>query len=260
MMRRAPFDTQSPLGLVSPFGRLSGGAGGGGGGGPSVLAAQYNGTTDGAYFNASPPLSGVANGPAFTMSMHWKATKSGSSQYFTDQDIAFFFQMDASGTGFLRWLDTADGSPLPTQAAGSNLDDGNIHSIVMSADRITGRRQIIIDRVTIKNDTGYATAVNLDLATEFYLACRGFGASGLDHFGGFIWELWWDDSTQDVVTNLDKFVNPDGTAADKGADGSIPTGSAPAIYAPDGLPTTNLGTGGNATAIGSPTVVARPTS
>lgn len=241
--------------LVRP-GRLMGPVGGG----TALFAAQYNGTSDGAYFNASPPLSGVANGPAFTFSLHFKCTKSGSTQYLTDQDIAFFHQMDAAGQGFARWLDTADGSPLPTTSFGTGLADGNIHSIVCTADRTTGRRQIVVDRSTVLNDTGYATAVDLDLATEFYLACRGSGASGLDHFGGYLWEFWWDDSTQDIVTNIGKFVNADGTAADKGADGSTPTGSAPAIYAPNGLPTTNLGTGGNATAIGSPTVVARPTS
>ncbi len=243
--------------MLARPGRLMGPVGGGG---AAAQATQYNGTSDGAYFNASPPLSGVANGPAFTMSLHFKCTKSGSTQYFTDQDIAFYHIIQASGIGLARWLDTADGSPLPNRAFGSALDDGDIHSLVCSADRITGRRQIVLDRTAILNDTGYATAVDLDLATEFYFACRGSGASGLDHFGGFLWEFWWDDSTQDVVTNIDKFVNADGTAADKGADGSIPTGSAPAIYAPNGLPTTNLGTGGNATAIGSPTVVARPTS
>ncbi|HSH17244.1 MAG TPA: hypothetical protein VLD18_14475, partial [Verrucomicrobiae bacterium] len=61
-------------------------------GGDALFAAQYDGTNDGAYFNASPPLSGVANGPAFTMSLHFKCTKSGSTQFFTDQDIAFFHQ------------------------------------------------------------------------------------------------------------------------------------------------------------------------
>lgn len=223
----------------------------------SPQATQYNGTSDGAFFDASPPLSGVANGPAFTLSMHFKATKSGALQYLTDQDIAFYHLIQATGVGLTRWLDTADGSPLIASGMGTGLDDGAIHSIVTSADRITGRRQIVVDRTTIRNDTGYATANDLDLATQFYLACEN-GTSNF--FGGFIWALWWDNSANDVVTNIDKWVNADGTAADVGADGSTPTGSAPAIYAPNGLPTTNLGTGGNATAIGSPTVVARPTS
>lgn len=230
------------------------------GGASAPMATSFNGTSDGAYFNASPPLSGVANGPAFTMSLHFKATKSAAVQYFTDQDIAFFHRIEATGSGLARWLDTADGSPLLNVGMGASMDNGSIHSLVVSGDRTSGRRQIVYDRTTILNDTAYATAVDLDLATEFFYMCRGNGGgTGAEFFGGTAWEFWWDDSTIDVVTNLSLFVNADNTAADKGADGSTPTGSAPAIYAPDGNPVTNLGTAGNATAIGSPTPTARPT-
>ena len=227
-----------------------------GGAAAAPMATQYDGTNDGAYWPSLP--TGLADGPAFTMSLHFKATKSGAGdQYFTDQGIAFFHRMGGTGTGILRWLDTAVGSPALNLAMGSNLDDGNIHSLVVAGDRISGRRQVYVDRAAILNDTGYATANDLDFTTEFYVFIKN---NATEAFGGFAWEFWWDDTAVNIATELNKFVNPDNTAADKGATGTIPTGSAPRIYAPDGNPVVNLGSGGNATAIGSPSTVARPTS
>jgi len=57
-----------------------------------------------------------------------------------------------------------------------------------------------------------------------------------------------------VEANRRKFITADGKPADLGADGSTPTGTAPAIYLPNraALIGTNAGTGGNFTVNGAP--------
>ncbi len=61
-----------------------------------------------------------------------------------------------------------------------------------------------------------------------------------------------------VEANREKFISPAGKPVSLGADGSLPTGTAPIIYLPDGDASDNKGTGENFVAQGSPTPTAGP--
>jgi len=56
-----------------------------------------------------------------------------------------------------------------------------------------------------------------------------------------------------------RFIDADGKPVYLGADGSLPTGSQPIIYTPDGDASNNLGYGGNFTANGNPVEAVGPT-
>jgi len=244
-MVRHPFGIVSPFGLVSPFGSAASGG--------SLFATDWDGTNDFASWPTVP--TGLVDGPAFTFSLFFQTTKSSGRSGLFDWGNGFLTRLEPGGNATTTWVDTAGGFPLPSQTFGGNVfNNGDVHHLIMTGDRTSGRRQIVIDRTTvIRNDTGYATANDLDLNGGTWQ----FFKQSTDFFDGIAFELWWDARSYDVVTNIGDWINADGTPADMGADGSGP-GAQPIIYAPDGNPETNLGTGGNATVTGSPATVARP--
>lgn len=61
-----------------------------------------------------------------------------------------------------------------------------------------------------------------------------------------------------IEANRRKFISAAGKPVPLGPDGSTPTGTAAIIYAPDGNPAVNQGTGGNFVEQGSPVRIAGP--
>lgn len=84
----------------------------------------------------------------------------------------------------------------------------------------------------------------------------GSGSAGASKFNGCLSEVYirlGETLDPTVEANRRKFIDASGKPVSLGADGSTPTGNQPQLYAPDGDPSTNLGTAGNATMTGSPT-------
>ncbi len=88
----------------------------------------------------------------------------------------------------------------------------------------------------------------------------GANASSTPNWNGALAELYFALEYLDlsVESNRRKFISAAGKPVPLGPDGSGPTGTAAIIYAPDGNPTVNQGTGGNFTESGAPVRIAGP--
>ena len=88
----------------------------------------------------------------------------------------------------------------------------------------------------------------------------GASAPGIPKWNGALAELYFALEYLDlsVTANRRKFISAAGHPVPLGADGSTPTGTQPIIYARDGDASNNLGSGGDFTAVASPTSVPGP--
>lgn len=216
----------------------------------------YDGVTDNGAYTSRP--TGLDDGPAATMSIWLRCDTADLTQFLhTITGAEGTLAILDTGAGFVRWRDTAGTQVFGLTTFGTDLDDGAIHQIMIAADRTSGRRQIILDGVTVVNDTGYPTANDLQLFnTQFVIGALTTAGSGA--FNGMISEFWYDDRPYDIVANLSDWRTAAGNPADLGADGSGP-GAQPVMYFPDGDPSDNKGTGGNATITGALVPVDGPT-
>lgn len=82
----------------------------------------------------------------------------------------------------------------------------------------------------------------------------GGTAAGTLLFSGCIAELFFATAYIDlsVVANRRKFISSGGKPVNLGPTGALPLGVQPPLYAPDGNPSINLGSGGNFTMVGAP--------
>ncbi len=219
-------------------------------------ATEWDGTNDSATYSSTP--SGLSTtGPGFVMSFFFRCDASGKFHgiFGTPASSNIYILIRSGNTLHLQIKDTAGGTLINHVNVGPNdLADGNPHHAIFCADRTNNRTQLVIDGTTRINTT-YPTANDIAImgASINIALVDGF------RFEGVWWEVWANDEVgQDVVTDLTKWRNVDGTPADLGADGSTPTGSQPVLYFPDGDTSNNRGTGGNATVSGSPTLIPRP--
>lgn len=82
----------------------------------------------------------------------------------------------------------------------------------------------------------------------------GSSSTGTNKYPGDISEIYVQlGETLDITDSAvrAKFRDGDGKPVSLGADGSTPTGTQPKVYAPNGDPSTNLGSAGNATITGA---------
>ncbi len=215
---------------------------------------DFDGSTANGAYSSRP--TGLADGPAATMSIWFRCDTETLSQFLFSMGPSADVSIQASGASLIRWRDTSN-NLIINSAAGTGLDEGGIHHLMIAADRTSGRRQIILDGVTTLNDTGYPTANDLALFdTKFVIGAQIAAGSGA--FDGMISEFWFDNVAYDIVTNLTDWRTAAGNPADLGADGSGP-GAQPKLYFPDGNPADNKGTGGNASITGTLTPVDGPT-
>lgn len=113
-----------------------------------------------------------------------------------------------------------------------------------------------VDVAILRDDEGLAT-INMMNGAPFFIGSDSFEG---DEFNGAMADLWIAPNTFidfSVTGNRRKFISAAGKPVNLGADGSIPTGTAPAIFqrrAPADAAATfadNLGTGGDFTITGT---------
>jgi hypothetical protein len=139
--------------------------------------------------------------------------------------------------------------------------DGQYHHLMCAVDTSTdGNNRLLIDGVE-----GFVLNTRIDSAIHFaassWLVSRTVGSVAMD---ADISELYfapgqWLDLT--VAANVAKFRDPaTGKPVSLGADGSLPTGTAPAIYLKNPYSSfgTNSGTGGDFTVYGTLTEATPP--
>jgi hypothetical protein len=200
------------------------------------------------YYERAADLTGIANGKVGTISLWLKIPS-------TIVDNRFLFISESlklrlifgGGDGRVNLL-TYNGAPGIQMwlATTSEWDDGDTHHFIYSWDMSVPSSHCYVD------GTDDLTA---NTETDIAITYTGTGWALGDVFGGgakLAWEIsefYWAQEYIDLseAANRAKFRSSSGKPVYLGSDGSIPTGTAPIIYLPDGDATNNQGTGGNFT-------------
>lgn len=132
------------------------------------------------------------------------------------------------------------------------------HHFLASWDLGNAKAYIYVDDVSKGGTPSTLTDDDIDHTTNNWAV--GAQVNGNSSVHGALAELYFALEYLDisVEANRRKFISANGNRVYLGADGSTPTGTQPLIYAPDGDPSDNLGSGGNFTAQGSPTSITGP--
>jgi hypothetical protein len=230
-----------------------------GGGSYTAKAVHFDGTQ---FLNTN---SLVATDNAFMSGAFWfrEAALPGDGQLWTVDPAGAYTSNGNFGNGFngqiLEFLANSNNSSfVQVAASGTPVVLDVWHSIVFSLDGSTGAGKLYLDRVDITHLTTQATPfVAAFNSLPFYIGADTFSG---DEFIGDLADLWLAPGQLLLVdgdipsATLDKFVTAGLKPVFLGADGSIPTGTAPAIFfsgdaAAFGQP--NLGTGGTFTLTGA---------
>jgi hypothetical protein len=230
---------------------IEGGAGsaGGGGGGFSPSATDLNG----GYMVHGGDLSGVADGKQGSFCFFFKLNDAGQNA-----SLIRFFRI---GGNIVQITREADGQLLVSsenpggslfvarvRASGPYTADSTWHCLFWSFD-VNGadpaKRHLWIDTSNVAGSWNNNDA-NVDWANGGDVAI-GATAAGAEIADVSLCEFWFDTTYIDfsVQANREKFRNSSGAPVDKGATGSIPTGSAPKLYLKNPFGTFNEDESGN---------------
>lgn len=227
---------------------------------PGANAVDFDGAAD--YLSKAADLTGNADSTAFSLSI-WLRLDGGDgsfqtilaneSNYFRlSRNAADKFQItayNAAGTEYFEFKSST------TYTAGSTW-----LNVLVSADmNFTAGNKISWLYV---NDVSRGAAPNNDPAAAHTadLTRAGWGvmgtSAGATLANGCMSEAWFTNTYIDFsdVNNRRKFISALGKPVSLGADGSIPTGTAPLLYLRSAAASvgTNSGSGGNFTINGAP--------
>jgi len=220
----------------------------------AINAVAFDGVTD--RLTHSTALSGVSDTKMVTGSFWVKDNNLG--------DFNRIFEASTSGAGeFLinigvsdqiRFFgDNASGTVILDMDTSNNTMDGTWKHILFSFDLSDpSRRHIYVD------DTSDLSSASIYI--DDFLDVTGNSNNGVGSLGALLGaelaDMWVDFGTYidlSIEENRRKFINADGQAIDLGADGSLPTGSAPDLFLSGDTASwhTNKGTGGGLTEVGT---------
>ena len=216
-----------------------------------VNATNFDGSTD--YFLRAGGLTGISDGNTGLVS-YWTKPDAVVAVEFVVSNDALGFSVDNAGDDVRILADNSVGTEiLNVNSVGDPLTAGQWNHVLI-AFTTGGTIQIYVNDIDRTGTPNTNTADDIDYTkTNWSVGAR---YDGLFKFAGCLSEVYVNIAeTLDlsVVANRRKFVTADIEAVDLGSDGSIPTGSAPAIYLPNAFSSfgTNAGTGGDLTDQGS---------
>lgn len=241
--------------LVYP-GRMMGPRGGGVGLAPGAVGTSFA-TGSGQKAEISVATSGLADSPTLLMSIWFlRPTGAASFQILNANGSGFLWNLVPNiATGFLAsTVDNTNSDVYDNlNVSGITIADTWVHALY-AYNRSTGARMRYINDTDKSSDTSGPTGFDLKLtADSLKLPTTGDTTTGLSMVyisTGFL------DIT--VEANRRKFIDAEGKPVGLGANGSLPTGTQPEIFADDGNIGNNLGSGGAATVTGAPTEIAGP--
>lgn len=225
-------------------------------------ATRFNGSTD--YYARGADLTGNANGKVGTISFWFRIDGGdGGIRYLIyNTQGGFAFNLSSTGrldligenaaqTKILRKITTATYTAGPTW-----------HHYLASWNLATTTAQIYVDDIEI---TAWDTDTVTDDTIDYTKADWIIGATTVpgNYWNSAIAEFFFALEYIDlsVTANRRKFIDANGMPVWLGTDGALPTGTAPILYAPDGNPIMNYGTGGCFQTInGSPEQIPGPGS
>ena len=195
-----------------------------------------------------------------------KIPPSGSTQRILSADTAVAARAVIIPAGNARIIfdNAASNTILELRTAVSGLDDNIVHHILFAWDLAAGFAEAYVDDVSSTNAIT-VTADTIDFVSHGDWAV-GAGTDGGSKINGCIADLYFNTvATLDITVeaNRRKFIDANGDPVDLGADGSLPTGTAPILALDQEFSTwhQNNGTGGGLTVTGEltacPSVVPR---
>lgn len=168
----------------------------------------------------------------------------------------FFIQRNVDNNLYILGYTSAPVEKLKIYASGITASLDYRHAAI-SWDLSVPVSHLYIDDISNKTEVTL-----LDAIIDYTGASWGIGAlaGGTQKWNGSFGPMWFDTTYIDysVTANRRFWRDSDGYPANLGNRGQTPTGSIPILYAPNGNPVENRGTGGNFVAYGSPTAVDGP--
>lgn len=230
--------------------------------GPNQYNAPYS-TFDGSadYLNRTS-ITGLADGSSFTVSFSYSPTVQTTDRIIIGNDSQYFNVWFNAGLLRVQGKTSAGATLLLALVTAPTLVVGRNYAITISIDLSSAsNRAIYINGESATVTWSTYTNGSIDFTRAF-----GVGAnnSAGDKIQGKLGALWFNTSYIDlsVADNLAKFVTGTGIDAkpvDLGANGELPTGTAPIIYLPmyGNNAGKNYGTGGDFTVNSGPYTGAR---
>ncbi len=213
------------------------------------------------YYSSASDLTGNANSKQGIVSFLLRLDGSDgvSITLMSNSAARFWVYRNASNILIFHGVDSGGVTRLSINATGI-VSSATWYHVLASWNLATTTTHLYVNDVDVKNVT-----IALDGAIDYTRPAWTIGAltGGASQFvSGALAEFYLTTEYLDlsVIRNRRKFIDANLQAVWLGTDGSLPTGTAPLIYAPDGDPTTNAGTGGVFVANGSPTDVQGPGS
>jgi len=230
-----------------PFALFSGGVPPG----YTTTANDYDGTNDFALRGAD--LTGNADAKTGTFSAWLRLDGGdGANQVLIENTSRGFEVLRASANTLEIRGENAIGSLIMRMVSASTYlaSASHIH-LCGTWDLAVPVTHFFIDDV----DDEAAGSTEIDDTIDYTKADWGIGAwvTGGLKLNGCLQELWFDNVFFDVsvLANRRKLITATLKPVDLGANGELVTGTTPLIYAPDGDPSNNKGTGGNFTITGA---------
>lgn len=198
-------------------------------------------------------LTGAAYSSQGIFHCFFKTSNSGNNYFLQTSNSTVTVLIRIVSTNVLFEVANTTRSKILKSQSSLNIADGNWHSLLMSWDTnfSTGNKLLhtyLDDSAATFTPSDDYASFNVDYTTsEWYVM-----GSGGNAFNGDISQFYFATGRYldfSVVANRRKFVAADNLPVSLGANGSLPTGSAPIIFLnnPAASYGTNLGTGGNFT-------------
>ena len=233
---------------------------GGGPGAPNAgcCATAFDGSTQ--YLTHSDS-SGWVDSKQFTFSFWIKRNETGTNtsllRMVLPGGFRVAFTINANDVLTVSARNSA-GTTVLTLRGTTPIDDTEWHHVLWSIDLSSAaKRHLYVDDAadTFDLTTPYTNSAIDFSVTGYYVGSNGATAD----LNGAISEFWFDSGTYiDLGTEglRRDFIDAAGNPVDLGADGSVPTGTAPEVYLSDGR--TNTGSTADFAAVNSPAAVAGP--
>lgn len=242
--------------MTSPVPHMGCGLSGGSAtaGGYRTFSSDYDGTNDDARRGAD--LTGIVDGKAGTFSC-WLRLDGGDGglQHIIATNTAAgtssrVFRNTTNTVNF-SFRNAADTIILGMNSSTTYTASATWLHILASWDLAAGVSHLFISDADVEAGGSITTDDTIDY-TEGNFAVGSLTGGG-SKLNGCLSELFFHTTYIDISTaaNRRKFISPSGKPVFLGADGSIPLGAQPLLYAPNGNPSTNRGSGGNFAITGS---------
>jgi len=206
-------------------------------------AVDYDGTND--FANRGAGLTGAVDAKTGTLSF-WVRFDGGNAathNIFNNTGLTFRAIRTGGDVFQVRGKSTSATVLLLTSNTTYTTADGWIH-VIAAWDLATPEAHLFIN--DMEDEAAGATETDADIDYTVADWSTGAAVAGGGKLNGCLSEFYFEDTFVDITSTTErrKFITAAGKPEDLGADGSTPTGASPLIYAPDGDPSTNAGTGG----------------